>query len=61
MTVSDQESAKQKKILLGLQEKKLKLSQEISELIEPVREKLIEDKKSSKGAIKEYSLDPVLQ
>ena len=61
LTVSDQESAKQKNILLGLQEKKLKLSQEISAIINPVREKLIEDKKSSKGSIKEYSLDPVLQ
>ena len=61
LTVSDQESAKQKNILLGLQEKKLKLSQEISEIINPVREKLLEDKKSSKGSIKKYSLDPVLQ
>ena len=61
LTVSDQESAKQKNILLGLQEKKLKLSQEISEIINPVREKLLEDKKSSKGSMKKYSLDPVLQ
>jgi hypothetical protein len=61
LTVSDQESTKQKNILLGLQEKKLKLSQEISAIINPVREKLIEDKKSSKGSIKKYSLDPILQ
>ena len=61
LTVSDQENAKQKNILLGLQEKKLKLSQQISAIINPVREKLIEGKKSSKGSIKEYSLDPVLQ
>jgi hypothetical protein len=61
LTVSDQESAKQKNILLGLQEKKLKLSQEISAIINPVREKLIEGKKSSKGSMKKYSLDPVLQ
>ena len=60
LTVSDHDSAKEKKILLGLQKKKLRLSQEISAIINPVREKLIEDKKSSKGSIKEYSLDPVL-
>ena len=59
--VSDQESAKEKYILLELQEKKLKLSQEISAIINPVQEKLIEDKKSSKGPIKKYPLDPVLQ
>ena len=61
LTVSDQESAKEKNILLRLQEKKLKLSQEIAKLIDPVREKLIEDKKSSKDPIKKYPLDPVLQ
>jgi hypothetical protein len=61
LTVSNQESEKQKNILLELQDKKLKLSQEISAIINPVREKLIEDKKFSKGSIKEYSIDPVLR
>jgi len=61
LTVSDQESTKVKNILLGFKEKKLKLSQEISELIDPVREKLLEDKKSSKNPIKKHSLDPILQ
>ncbi len=61
LAVSDQESEKEKNTLLGLQEKKLKLSQKISEVVDPVRERLIGDKKSSKGSIKKYSLDPVLK
>ncbi|MBT3666641.1 MAG: DUF1553 domain-containing protein [Opitutae bacterium] len=61
LSVSYQESDKEKNILLGLQKQKLKLSQEISEIIDPVREKLIEDKKSSKGSMKKYSPDPILQ
>ena len=61
LMISDQESAKEKDVLLGLREKKLKLSQKISEIINPVREKLIEIKKSSDSQKKKYSLDPVLQ
>ncbi|MDG1325393.1 MAG: DUF1553 domain-containing protein, partial [Opitutales bacterium] len=61
LTVLDKESAKEKNILLELQEKKLKLSQEISEIIDPVREKLIKDKKSFKDSMKKYSPGPVLQ
>jgi hypothetical protein len=44
-----------------LNEQKLNLSKEISGIIDPVREKLIESKKSSKGPTKKDSLDPVLQ
>ena len=61
LTVSEQESAKQKNIILKLNEKKLNLSKEISGIIDPVREKLIESKKSSTGPKKKHSLDPVLQ
>ena len=61
LMLSDQESGKEKNILLGLREKKLKLGQEISELIDPVFEKLIQNKKSSDGPRKKYSIDPVLQ
>ena len=46
LMLSDQESGKEKNMLLGLQEKKLKLGQEISALIDPVSEKLIKNKKS---------------
>ena len=61
LMLSDQESGKEKNILLGLREKKLKLGQEISELIDPVFEKLIQNKKSSDDPRKKYSIDPVLQ
>ena len=59
--ISDQESEKDKEVLLELREKKLQLDQEISNIIGPVREKLIEAKKSSDNPKKIHSLEPVLQ
>jgi len=61
LLVSDQESEKEKKMLLGLRQKKLKLSQEISGIIDPVKEKLVEDKESTKAPEGKSSMDPVLQ
>ena len=52
LTVSDQESAKQKNILLELKEKKLNLSQDISESLTLFGTNYSKDKKSSKGSEK---------
>jgi hypothetical protein len=61
LMLSDKESDKEKNILFGLQQKKLKLSQDISGIIDPVRVKLIEKKKSTKASKKNDSLDPILE
>jgi hypothetical protein len=61
LMLSDKESDKEKNILFGLQQKKLKLSQDISGIIDPVRVKLIEKKKSTKASRKNDSLDPILE
>lgn len=61
LMISSQESINEKEVLVELREKKLKLDLEISNIIGPVREKLIEAKKSSDNPKKIYSLEPVLQ
>ena len=61
LTVSDQESAKEKYMLLELRKKKLNLNQDISLIVENARDKLFEDKKSSKEPKKKYTLDPILK
>lgn len=61
LMLSDKESEREKYILFGLQQKKLKLSQDISGIIDLVRVKLIEKKKSTKASPKKDSLDPILE
>jgi hypothetical protein len=61
LMLSDKESDKEKNILFGLQQKKLKLSQDISGIIDPIRLKLIEKKKTTKASKKKDSRDPILE
>ena len=61
LTISDQESAEEKYMLLELRKKKLNLSQDISLIVENARDKLFKDKKSSKDPKKKYTLDPILK
>jgi hypothetical protein len=61
LTVSDQESAEEKYILLESRKKKLNLNQDISLIVENARDKLFKDKKSSKDPKKKYTLGPILK
>ena len=61
LMLSDHESRKKKNILLGLREKELNLSQEISALTDSIRKKLIKEKKSSGGPKNKHSIKPFLQ